>query len=72
MMLLLKLQAQGRRGRSIGKGRKPGSEEGLESQPSLGDGSVRKWVGGAECGAESKTCSQGSPPVRQVAALQNQ
>lgn len=48
------------------------SEEGLESQPSLGDGSVRKWVGGAECGAESKTCSQGSPPVRQVAAPQNQ
>lgn len=71
MMLLLKLQAQGRRGRSIGKGRKPRSEEGLESQPSLGDGSVRKWVGGAVWGRK-QTCSQGSPPVRQVAALQNQ
>lgn len=48
-------------------------EEGLESQTSLGDGSVGKRVGGKECwGRNAKHAHRGSPPVRQVAALQNQ
>ena len=49
------------------------SEEGLESQTSLGDGSVGKRVGGKECsGRKTKHAHRGSPPVRQVAALHNQ
>lgn len=53
-MLLLKLQAQGRalEGRLEREG--SWSEEGLESQPSLGDGSVRKWVGAQSVGQKAK------------------
>lgn len=72
MMLLLKLQAQGRHGRSTGKGSKGALDE-ERWGPDLPGGRLWMWGGGTSLGdiQQGEACSYGHrPPIEQVAASQ--